>query len=263
MIPGCFTLDTTKIHFTGPGLSVVQFPKRSEKGEYVFEDVDLMKIARDKVGNPNSSKISKLKKNNADLNSQITAFRNDSAECKVIENKLGNLSSNISTAKKKAQTLEECDYYELRNANSFSELNDQEAALLGSITKNLGLDATYDLLTSLSEAPNSTTSIMGSYELNELQMGKYLVISEYIDNFNQGTYLKIANLTDAEERVDLSNNDFFNVPLSYLVRNFFEQCEENNRCPLNLSTIESNYEEYVKAQDDLEKSLERLKRYLD
>ena len=104
---------------------------------------------------------------------------------------------------------------------------------------------------------------MGSYELNELQMGNYLVISEYIDNFNQGTYLKIANLTDAEERVDLSNNNFFNVPLSYLVRNFFEQCEENNRCPLSLSTIESNYEEYVKAQEDLEESLERLKRYLD
>ncbi|MDB9947992.1 hypothetical protein OAD71_07015, partial [Gammaproteobacteria bacterium] len=106
----------------------------------------------------------------------------------------------------------------------------------------------------------------GSYALKEVPSGDYLILSEYIDNFNQGTYLKTTNLISSDgQREDLSNDNFFNVPLFYLVDSFFSHCETSVSCPDKLTwfkEVESDYEAFVKSNDEIEQALNALKESL-
>lgn len=71
---------------------------------------------------------------------------------------------------------------------------------------------TYNVAKKLSESTQTDTSIKGAYSFTEVKKGNYLLISEYIDNFVHGFWIKEVAL-DKDTKIDLNNNSMVDMPL--------------------------------------------------
>jgi hypothetical protein len=275
----CLNIDTTKIHFIDD-LVAVEFPAEdSTSGEYFFKRINFNKIAKEKNGQPNAVKIQEIKESNKTIQVAIdqSTQRNksigqniklSSGQCALYEDEVSYLEEGIGL-------FQECNFENLRKnsdwwlergyaVNTDGSEFDFYSSKIASSLKPISLQSFASLVED--STLSAITTINGSYALKEVPSGDYLILSEYIDNFNQGTYLKTTNLISSDgQREDLSNDNFFNVPLFYLVDSFFSHCETSVSCPDKLTwfkEVESDYEAFVKSNDEIEQALNALKESL-
>jgi hypothetical protein len=275
----CLNIDTTKIHFIDD-LVAVEFPvEDSASGEYVFKRINFNKIAKEKIGQPNAAKIQEIKESNATIQATIDQSTQrlksigqnielSSGQCALYEDEVSYLEKGIGL-------FQECNFENLRKnsdwwlergyaVNTDGAEFDFYSSKIASSLKPISLENFSSLVED--STLSATTTINGSYALKEVPSANYLILSEYIDNFNQGTYLKTTNLISSDgQREDLSNNNFFNVPLFYLVNSFFSHCERSVSCPDKLTwfeEVENDYEAFVKSNDEIERALNALKERL-
>lgn len=141
--------------------------------------------------------------------------------------------------------------------------------------KNL-MNADYSSVASLgalnvfADSPfRTSTNISGHYSLKEVPPGNYVIYSSYQDNFNEGIYLINKEIKEGVA-IDLSNANFYEVgSLVNVLDIFYEKCsekvcgEEDLRNTLDIQEAVRRNKERMKALEDLEDSLERIKNLLD
>ena len=260
-LAGCYSIDTTKLSWLNPReqFRIVKFPVASDKG-YIFDSVDLNAVAKKFIGEPNKNNISKLKDENKVLQKNADELQSAIKGCDAFNSEEEYFNQGINY-------LNQCNFSELRlNSGWWKKfngefVNDSSANFyIDNIDNSIAPKALLELSQILDSGLSATTSIMGNYKIAEVPSGNYLVLSEYIDNFNQGTYIKTANLSQEEEKQDLSNNHFIEIPLTQLVKLFFQECDDKG-CPKTKYWIQeaiNDYKEYLKTVDDIENSLQDL-----
>ena len=192
-------------------------------------------------------------------------------ECKSYTELRDKDNSALSNFTLSLATTNQCD---INNGSLSSALNLEapgDLAKLESLSKvDYSAKAKLAVLNKFKDSPYKTsTNISGHYSLKEVPAGNYVIYSSYQDNFNEGIYLINKEIKEGTA-VDLSNANFLEVgSLVNVLDVFYEKCsekvcgEEDLRNTLDIQEAVRRNKERMKALEDLEDSLEKLKNLLD
>ena len=264
-IKGCATIDMSKIKWSKSRWSddffkITDFPPKwsEETNDYetkTYTDAELgIRL------NPQATK--EIENLNKELVEAQTDFALEEGTKKACDNYLAELEQKESLN----DTLKNCELLGLKSSYDLIEafdLNPDDREALKVLKRGVAVEAAANFSKELLDSPKTKTGISGSYELKQLPQGQYLAVSEYKDNFNDGVYLKLIDVNENGQRIDLTNSDFYIIDFGTMVTDFYILCDDKG-CP-NTNWLNTAVELYKKKQKELEEfedQLEELERLL-
>ena len=200
--------------------------KDGSKVNYNHSDVSYSDLAEKNNKYSEDSEISEVKKNISGLKNQhesnqdikeLISLEKNLSECRGDEEKISatetilsefeNIISSTSSCGKNGNVASAVSAIETLNKNHGAKIE------LPDIQESYTKETLVVLANKMGESLQAKTTIQGAYEFKKLKKGKYLLYTEYSDNFNSGFWMKPIEISD-NMKVDLTNDEMVFAPFT-------------------------------------------------
>jgi hypothetical protein len=245
--------------------SGVSYNDLAEKNNKYDEDSEIAEL------NKSISKLKESHESNKEIKEQI-GLENILAECKKDEAAISEKEKTISQLEGIVSSTSSCgNGGNVAGAvSAIEKLNENYGAKieLPEIQEMYAKEAFVLLAKKMSESLQAKTTIQGAYEFQKLKKGKYLLYTEYSDNFNSGFWLKPIEISD-NMKVDLTNDEMVFAPFTDYVniqlQSACKSCsvDEFRKSVNSRSEVVQTYKERKELLEHLQERLRDLQRQLN